>query len=227
MSVVRTPRTVSRFINQINKGVHFKTGSPEPVFPDDGKFRLLSMRFCPYAARIHLVLAAKQIPYHVAYINLHEKPEWLSKYSATLKVPALEVIDFQPKILIESLVIADYLNEVYPNPQLYPRDPIEKAEDRIFIDHYKPAVNPIVKILTGLSKDPEQDIQRIPHLLEWMEAEYQGRGRKFFFGSYPGMIDLMIWPWFEKFPLIHKLLGSVADVSKYPGLVRAPNLEFV
>lgn len=45
------------------------------------------MKFCPFAQRVHLVLDAKKIPYNICWINLTEKPEWLSKVSALLKVP--------------------------------------------------------------------------------------------------------------------------------------------
>jgi pyrimidodiazepine synthase len=39
------------------------------------------MRFCPYAQRVHLVLDAKGIAYHTIFINLTEKPEWLTEKS--------------------------------------------------------------------------------------------------------------------------------------------------
>ena len=37
------------------------------------------------------------------------------------------------------------------------------------------------------------------------EAELVRRGTPFFFGDRPGMLDLMIWPWVERFPAARKL----------------------
>lgn len=81
------------------------------------------MRFCPYAHRVHLVLDAKKIPYHSIFINLNDKPEWLTEYSPLGKVPALQLITADGKpALIESLIIAEYLDEMYPEPRLFPKD---------------------------------------------------------------------------------------------------------
>jgi len=77
------------------------------------------MRFCPYAQRAHLVLNAKNVPYHTVNINLTEKPEWLVDFSPLLKVPALQLVEEkdQPS-LIESLIISEYLDDKYPeNPR--------------------------------------------------------------------------------------------------------------
>nr|ACZ02430.1 glutathione S-transferase omega class [Drosophila melanogaster] len=65
----------------MSNGRHLAKGSPMPDVPEDGILRLYSMRFCPFAQRVHLVLDAKQIPYHSIYINLTDKPEWLLEVS--------------------------------------------------------------------------------------------------------------------------------------------------
>lgn len=208
-------------MNVLNNGIHYKKGSPEPNFPNDGKLRLYSMRFCPYAARAHLVLNIKKIPYHVAYVDLHEKPEWLTKYSPLGKVPAL-VIPGQPEPLIESLVISDYLDEQYPEPALYPRDPLGKAKDRIFVERFNAISWPIIKILiSGGSDDFEKEIQLVSQFFEFIDQEYVKRNTKFFFGnSNPGMVDFMIWPWIEKLPLAVKKAGKKLDVKSYQNLAK-------
>lgn len=89
------------------------------------------MRFCPYAHRVHLVLDAKKIPYHAIYINLRDKPEWFSLVSSSTKVPALELVKEQGNpVLIESLIICDYLDEKYPEVPLYPKDLLKKPRRR-------------------------------------------------------------------------------------------------
>lgn len=71
--------------------------------------------------------------YDVVYINLTNKPEWYVKMIPTTKVPALIVDEVD---LYESLIIADFLNERYPEPQLYSDDPLKKAKDRILIENF-------------------------------------------------------------------------------------------
>lgn len=104
------------------------------------------MQFCPFAHRAHLVLEAKKIPYHTAYIDLKAKPEWLTQKSPLNKVPALE-LPGEGDALIESLVIADYLDEKYPENPLHSKDPLQKARDKILIERFNGFIGPLFKLL--------------------------------------------------------------------------------
>lgn len=103
-------------------------------------------RFCPYAQRVHLVLEAKNIPYNTAFINLTDKPEWLTQKSPLGKVPALEIPSIRGDPLIESLVIADYLDEQYPFNPLNSRDPVQKARDRIMVERFNAVISPFYRL---------------------------------------------------------------------------------
>lgn len=105
------------------------------------------MRFCPFAHRAHLVLEAKNIPYHTAYINLYDKPEWLTQKSPLGKVPALEIPSVKGDPLIESLIIADYLDEQYPQNPLNSKDPLQKARDRILIERFNAFIGPFYRLM--------------------------------------------------------------------------------
>ena len=68
----------------------------------------------------HLILR-----HEIVNINLKTKPEWyLAKSVTGGKVPALELDD---KYLPESLLTSDLLEELYPEPALYPTDPLEEG----------------------------------------------------------------------------------------------------
>lgn len=159
------------------------------------------MRFCPYAHRAHLVLDAKKIPHHIVYINLTEKPEWLTEVSALGKVPALHLQNLPDKpLLIESLIIADYLDEAYPENQLHPKNPVAKAADRILVERLSAISMPFYKAFYGTETaeiDPEL-FNQILVGIDIYENELKVRGSKFFGGDKPGMLDYMIWPWFER-----------------------------
>ena len=66
-------------------------------------------------------------------VNLSQKPEWLLERNPLGMVPVLEQDD---KLLYESLVVCDYLEDVYPNNRLTPTDPYRKARDAMLVDFY-------------------------------------------------------------------------------------------
>jgi pyrimidodiazepine synthase len=183
---------------------HLSTGSvPPPIVP--GKLRLYSMRFCPYAQRIHLVLDAKKIPYDVVFVNLTNKPEWLLEKSPLGKVPCLELNSGDS--LYESLIIADYLNEKYPDDNLYPKDPLQKAKDKLLIERFNTVISLFYKMYLDTSADKVLFEEALKGL-EIFNAELGKRGTPYFAGQKPGMLDLMIWPWFERADIIKILRGD-------------------
>lgn len=171
------------------------------------------MRFCPYAQRVHLVLDAKNIPYHTIFINLHEKPEWLVEKSPLLKVPALE-IPGQKDPLIESLVICDYLDEKYQENHLHPSDPLAKARDRILVERFSSVTGPLYKVLTQSTDSMTLAVREVVDGLQLYEDELQQRGSKYFGGTRPGMLDYMIWPWCERSEIIQLLAGDKFELDR-------------
>jgi glutathione S-transferase len=93
------------------------------------------------------VLEAKNIPYNTAYINLKDKPEWLTQKSPLGKVPALEIPTVKGDPLIESLVIADYLDEQYPQNPLSAKDPLQKARDKILVERFNSFITPFYRVV--------------------------------------------------------------------------------
>lgn len=172
------------------------------------------MRFCPYAQRIHIVLEAKKIPYHTFNINLTDKPEWLTKYSLLGKVPSLGLTTEKGQPFIhESLVIADYLDEKYPEKRLYPTEPVAKALDRLLIEQFNGVITAYYKAIN----DPNA-LDDLAKGLDTFEAELKKRGTAFFSGKVPGMLDYMIWPWFERIAFL-KYKGFEMDKGRHAQLV--------
>ncbi|EDV96331.1 pyrimidodiazepine synthase [Drosophila grimshawi] len=182
----------------MSSGKHFGKGSSKPALPDDGVPRLYSMRFCPYAQRAHLALLAKQVPHHSVYINLTEKPEWLVDVSPLLKVPALQLVAEKGEpSLIESLIIVEYLDEKYPQCPLLPKDPLQRAQDKILVERFSAATAAFYKTLVS-----DGDINDFWKVADIFESELAKRGTPYFGGSKPGFVDYMIWPWFERLAVL-------------------------
>lgn len=195
-------------------------GSSMPALPDDGKIRLFSMRFCPFAQRVHLVLDAKDIPHQTIYVNLTEKPEFLFEYSPQGTVPAVQLPAENNQSLYESLIIADYLDEKYPQRQLYPKCPYKRAADRVLIKKFETVIAAMYKVFVNATPEPGAIIE-IAVRLDAFEEELARRGTQYFHGDLPGMVDYMIWPWCERADMLGYLIGDryKLDDERFPKLV--------
>lgn len=86
----------------------------------------------------------------VVNIKLSDKPDWYFQRNPLGKVPAIETESGD--CIYESLVIADYLDEKYPQRPLQPKDPMQKAKDRMLLEHFsKVGITVVLNMLLTLS----------------------------------------------------------------------------
>ena len=85
--------------------------------------------------RVKVALHEKGLAYDRVTLNLAKKeqkrPEFL-KLNPYGKVP---VIDDDGKVLFESCIINEYLDEKYPSPSLMPKDPYLRGRGRVLVDY--------------------------------------------------------------------------------------------
>jgi glutathione S-transferase len=94
------------------------------------KLKLISHRLCPYVQRAVIALTEKGVPFERIDVDLANKPDWFLAISPLGKTPVLQVGD---KVIFESAVILEYLEETQPKP-LHPADPLTRAEHRAWIE---------------------------------------------------------------------------------------------
>jgi glutathione S-transferase len=86
--------------------------------------------------RVKIVLAEKGLAWESIWVKLgkmeQKSPEHLQR-NPYGKIP---VIDDAGKLLFESCIINEYLDEKYPNPPLQPKDPYLRARGRILVDYF-------------------------------------------------------------------------------------------
>ncbi|PSN30060.1 Pyrimidodiazepine synthase [Blattella germanica] len=174
------------------------------------------MRFCPFGQRAHLVLNAKKIPHDIVFINLKEKPQWFLNKNPAGTVPTIELETGD--IIYESLIVADYLDEVYKQKPLHNKDSVKKAQDRVLIEKFGQTGG---KVFMALRENNPESIEAILKDLETYEKELASRGTVFFGGYTPGMLDYMIWPWFERIEALKVLGGDKLAIPKN----RIPKLQ--
>ncbi|XP_028413579.1 glutathione S-transferase omega-1-like [Dendronephthya gigantea] len=196
---------------------HLQTGDPKPEFDKTKKFRIYSMRYCPFAQRARIVAAAKGLEnYDIVNIKLRDDlPEWYLAINPARSVPSVEFPD--GRTVNESLVVADLLDELYPEKQLQPKDPIEKAKQRVFVEKYgKTFIPPYYKHLRERTEETKADLAKSICEVEKYLAD---KKEKYFGGNQAGMLDFMVWPWFERLPTIYSL-----SADAYPCLANWFNL---
>lgn len=176
------------------------------------------MRFCPYAARTHLVLDAKNIPYHTINVHVVDKPEWLFDANPLGKVPALQLVD-KPgaPFIYESILLAEYLDEVHPENKLFPIDPLKKVQEKLLIERFEKLASKFY-ITTGDRTEIWNDIQKD---FDEFERELSVRGTVYFGGSKPNVLDYAMWPWFVRTEVSEQLFapGCTFSEKRFPHLV--------
>jgi glutathione S-transferase len=162
--------------------------------------KLYSARACPFAHRSRLVLGEKRVAFELVEIDLANKPAWYSSVSLYGKVPALE---HNGQRIVESAVINEYLEEVFPEPRLLPRDAAQRALARIWIDFANTRLAPaFTKVLWGSSPaDQDAGKKELLAALELVEREALGKlsgSGPYWFGGEPSLVDFTFYPWFER-----------------------------
>ncbi|KAK4327183.1 hypothetical protein Pmani_002330 [Petrolisthes manimaculis] len=199
---------------------HLSAGSACPP-TRKGVIRCYTNKYCPFAQRAHLILAVKQVQHEFVLVNLKSKPEWLFEKNPLGKVPVLEL---DGQLLNESLMVCDCLEEMFPDPPLYPSNPWSRAKDRMLAQQWSKGSFALHKIFfsQGDEKVMAAAVEEIQQSLDIYEEELVKRNTAFFGGDKPGMLDYMIWPWAERFQPAKLLLGEegILPPSRYPALTR-------
>ncbi|KAI0317602.1 hypothetical protein OF83DRAFT_1058391 [Amylostereum chailletii] len=105
---------------------------------------LYTARVCPFAQRVELALAEAGAKVTKYQIDLANKPEWYApQVNPASKVPAVayggpDVLPDQPSPdsakIAESLVLLEFVADLFPKSDLLPTDPVARARVRFFID---------------------------------------------------------------------------------------------
>lgn len=146
---------------------------------------------CPYCARVRIVLAEKGLAYEAVEIDLDDRPAWIYDKNPLGKVPVLE--EDGGLVLPESVVIAEYLEERYPEPQLWPVDPAERALGRLLVEQFGTRLGDAYYALrrgeTGAGRELGRRLGALGALLE---------ERPFLSGRAYGLADVAYFPWLPR-----------------------------
>jgi len=168
---------------------------------------------CPYCARVRIVLAEKDLPHETVVVDLANRPAWLFEKNPSGKVPVVEEDGW---VLPESSVIAEFLEERYPEPALLPADPGERAVARLLVFRHDDFSDPYYALRgkeAGAAEEFDTALRNLDLMLEHVPFL---TGRSF------GLADVGYVPWvirardvmgvsLDPFPALRGWLARLAE----------------
>src|SRR5262245_49681495 len=158
--------------------------------------KLWSGTLSPFSAKVRIILAEKGLPVEVLEIPWSRQTLWGPKPPEFLavsprgKVPVL--LD-DGGAIYDSTIIAEYLDERYPKPALFPAGPMARARCRQLEDEADAAmveeVTPLVQELFTKVDASARDLTRVAAATEALQRRYDGlerelAGRGYLCGSF-------------------------------------------
>jgi glutathione S-transferase len=141
---------------------------------------------CPYCARVRIVLAEKGIEVDTVEIDLSDRPAWLYEKNPSGKVPVWEEDGWA---LPESAVISEYLEEVHPDPPLWPADAAQRAAARLLVFRFDDFSKPYYALRRGEPGARERFEGELRYLDAFLERLPYLTGVSF------GLADTAYLPW--------------------------------
>ena len=89
-------------------------------------------------------------------INTKAKPNWYLELNPLGQTPCLQHDD--GRSLPDSLIIADYIDDIYPEPALSPLDPYERARQRLVVEMFGKVITQYFRIILK-ETDKTDDIE--------------------------------------------------------------------
>jgi len=173
--------------------------------------RLISFKICPFAQRSALLLKEKDIAFQQDFINPEDPPLWLSELSPTGKVP---ILDVEGTIIFESVVISEYIDEVYP-PSIHPSDALTRATNRAWVEYTSPLYMSLFKWMLADNKpDSNSAAETLTNQLKGLEDALNHA--PYFNGDRFSMVDIAAAPLAVRLDIIETLTGHnlVKDLPK-------------
>lgn len=174
---------------------------------------LVSHHLCPYVQRAGIVLLEKGVAFERRWVDLADKPAWFLALSPLGKTPVLLA---DGVAVFESAVICEYLDETL-QPPLHPRDALQRAQHRSWIEFGSAMLNTIWAIYTAPDTAALQARRdELAGRLGQLEAQLDAQG-PYFAGSAFGMVDAAFAPVFRYFD-VFEALGEPVVPADLPRL---------
>lgn len=174
--------------------------------------------------RVRLALHLKNLPFEYVPVNLLKGEQHSPEYRKINPLGGVPTLIHDGKIIPESFAIIEYLDEVFPQHPLFPKDAYIKARIRQFCEVINSFMHPMGNLKTlqyleknhGYSQDQkEQWVQHWAHQgLEVLEKTLKEFAGTYSFGEAITTADVFL------IPQILTCQRFKVDMSKYPSLMK-------
>ena len=159
------------------------------------------------AFRVRIALGLKGLEAEMVYVDLFKNAQATPAYrtlNPAMMLPTL--IDGEGPPLVQSLAILEYLDEVYPDPPLLPKDPRNRAHVRALAHVVAVDAHPFVvpRVRNYLQHELHMDEpSRMRWLQHWLDTATRvveemlsrdTRTGRFCYGDVPSLADLYLIP---------------------------------
>jgi glutathione S-transferase len=184
--------------------------------------KLYNAKVCPFAQRTCILLAYKGIEHEEQLIDLSRDSEpWYLELNPEGTVPT---IVHNGKVVYESAIVNEYLDEAFPEKPAFPKDPFKKAISRILIDYCnRTFIPPFYELL--MNQDRSQDQAMREAVLETLRylnerlMKWNPQGT-WVWESF-GMADIAFAPFFRRYCLNEHYRGlRIPNTPEYQRVLR-------
>jgi len=156
--------------------------------------------------KVRILLEQLRVPYEKVMVDLltweHKTKEFIANVNPRGQVPVLELDD--GTCISESLAICRYLEELYPTPPLFGRDPVERAQTEMWLRRSEFRLwNPMGQV--WINADPrtaavnpnqfhdfgEHSKKIVASAMRWIDRDLSD-GREFLAGPNYSMADIVL-----------------------------------
>ncbi|XP_058742158.1 probable glutathione S-transferase [Vicia villosa] len=147
--------------------------------------------YSPFTIRVIWALNLKGIPYeHIEEDRFNKSPQLLQYNPVYKKTPVL-VHDGKP--ICESMLIVEYIDEIWPQNSLLPADPYDRAQARFWVKYVDDMFPGIVAHHRSRSdEDREKAREIIWERLGVIEDQCLGDKKKFYGGDAINIVDIAL-----------------------------------
>jgi glutathione S-transferase len=156
--------------------------------------------------RVKIALAEKGLAWEGIWVKLAKREQKSPEHLKRNPYGKIPVLDDDGKILFESCIINEYLEDKYPNPPLMPKEPYLRARGRILVDYALNYLHEPYWALRGEIMMKKNEAERDQKIIAETRAELVKRlayletelgDKPFMLGEF-SLVDIDIFPRFPR-----------------------------
>jgi glutathione S-transferase len=185
--------------------------------------KLYNANLSPFSARCRIQIRAKGLPVEILPPPEGFPSDAFRALNPIGKVPCLQLDD--GRVVPESEVICEYLEDAFPTPALRPADPLERARMRVVSRFHDLYVSPPLTALFGQMNPKTRDAELVAEKTSELrtrldQLERLCDGAPFSVGASLTLADCSFAPFFFFVVRLLPMLGGANPVDGRPKLAR-------